>query len=92
MANVTVELPSMLCRILGSDPRIPLEAASVRGALEALFDRLPAARVHLFDESGGLRQHVLCFHNAVNTRWLESLEVPLADGDTVTIVQAVSGG
>ena len=48
--------------------------------------------MHLFDETASLRPHVLCFHNETNTRWLDSMAVPLADGDTVTILQAVSGG
>ena len=48
--------------------------------------------MHLFDETGGFRQHVLCFHNETNLRWLESDEVPVADGDRLTVLQAVSGG
>ena len=48
--------------------------------------------VHLFDEGGGFRTHVLCFHNDTNTRWLESLDVLLQDGDRITFLQAVSGG
>jgi len=43
-------------------------------------------------EKGTFRQHVLCFHNQTNVRWLDELEVPLADGDTIAIHQAVSGG
>ncbi len=32
------------------------------------------------------------FHNEDNTRWLDSLAVPVREGDTLTILQAVSGG
>ena len=92
MAKVTVELPSLLSGILGTDPRIDLEARSLSGALEALVERVPGVRVHLFDETGDLREHVLCFHNDQNSRWLDSMDVGLTDGDTITIVQAVSGG
>lgn len=92
MAQVTVELPSLLARFLDGERRVALEAESLAGALEALVREHPALGVHLFDEAGGLRQHVLCFHNRTNTRWLESLEVPLAAGDTIAILQAVSGG
>ena len=36
---------------------------------------------------------VLCFHNGANTRWLAPpADVAVADGDTVTFMQAVSGG
>ena len=71
---------------------VALEAESLGGALTALTRRHPALEVHLFDDGGGLRQHVLCFHNDVNSRWLDSMDVPLAEGDRITILQAVSGG
>ncbi len=48
--------------------------------------------MHLFDETGDFRQHVLCFHNRTNTRWLPPAGVALEAGDTITILQAVSGG
>ena len=31
-------------------------------------------------------------HNSANTRWLDSIDVPVNEGDTITILQAVSGG
>lgn len=92
MVRVTVDLPSLLARFVQGERRLSVEAESVGGALEALVRDHPSLGVHLFDEGGGLRQHVLCFHNETNTRWLESLEVPLAPGDRIAILQAVSGG
>ena len=92
MPQVTVQLPSILGRIIDEPRAIPIEADSLGGALRALVDRHPALGVHLFDETGNLRQHVLCFHNQTNTRWLHSIEAPLTKGDTITILQAVSGG
>ncbi|MHC4415995.1 MAG: MoaD/ThiS family protein [Planctomycetota bacterium] len=92
MARVTIELPSVLSPIIDGGRSVDVEADTVTGALRALIERHPALDVHLFDETGELRRHVLCFHNRTNTRWLESAEVPLADRDTITILQAVSGG
>ena len=92
MVQVTVELPSMLRPIVGGEPAIVLEAESLSEALRALITRHQALAVHLFDESGSLRQHVLCFLNQTNTRWLNSDDLSLSDGDTITILQAVSGG
>ena len=92
MARITLELPEMLSRLADVPRSVPLESATLPEALEAAVERYPALRIHLFDESGGFRQHVLCFHNETNTRWAQSLEIPLADGDRITIMQAVSGG
>ncbi len=92
MGKVTVQLPSLLEPMVNGTQTIAVEGDTIRGALEALVEAHPALAVHLFDETGDLRQHVLCFHNGMNTRWLESLEAPVSDGDTLAILQSVAGG
>lgn len=92
MARVTIELPSLLGPVVGPHRSLALEAETLAGALDAMFEVHPALRSHVFDETGGLRQHVLCFLNDTNSRWLESLDAPVSDGDTIRIIQAVSGG
>lgn len=92
MPRVTIELPSLLAPMAGGARTVAVDAASIRGALERLVAAYPALDVHLFAESRDLRQHVLCFHNDENTRWLESRDAPLREGDVLSIVQAVSGG
>ncbi len=91
MAHVTLELPSLLRDVL-PEGSISIEGGDLREALEDAYRRLPALRVHLCDESGRFRQHVLCFLNDANTRWLDDPAPRLKDGDTITILQAVSGG
>ena len=90
--TATVELPSMIAGLLGGIKRIEVTGDTCGQALEDAFRQHPTLRNHIFDESGALRQHVLCFLNDVNTRWEEGLSQPLADGDRITILQAVSGG
>ena len=92
MARATLELPSVLARVLEGISRLEVAGATLRDALEDAFRQQPALRVHLYDESGALRRHVLCFLNGTNSRWLDSPDQKLADGDRITILQAVSGG
>lgn len=91
MARATLELPSLLRNVLGGRDSFEVEGETLKEALEHAFRQVPALRVHIVDESGNLRRHVLCFHNDVNTRWLDG-DPGLADGDRITILQAVSGG
>ena len=92
MGKVTIELPSVLDPVVNGDRTLTVDAETLPAALAVLTDRYPALKVHLYDETGGFRQHVLCLHNQTNTRWMDSIDVPLHDGDTITILQAVSGG
>lgn len=92
MARITVELPSLLRPLVEGCSNLPVDAATVEGAFVELSRVHPALRPQLFDEAGSLREHVLCFHNGVNTRWADGLSTPLRDGDTLVFLQAVSGG
>ena len=89
--SVTLRLPSVLKVAVGAD-QVRVTGGTVREALDAACASLPNLRQHILLASGELRPHVLCFHNQTNTRWVNSMAVPLSDGDTITIFQAVSGG
>jgi sulfur-carrier protein len=91
MARVTLELPSLLRNVL-AESTLAVEGRTLAEALEDAYAQLPGLRVHLCDETGGFRRHVLCFLNDVNTRWLKGEDPALEDGDCITILQAVSGG
>jgi molybdopterin converting factor small subunit len=92
MSRATVRIPSLLAEVGDGRKEIPVEADSVGAALEALFARLPQLRVHVFDETGGLRPHVSVFHDGRAARSREGLAAPLEEGAVITVLQAVSGG
>ena len=86
----TVTLPRLL-QPVSPELAMELEAATVAELLEGLFDRAPALRVHLTDETGALRDHVLCFVDGVSTR-LHDRSAPIDPSTRVDFIQAVSGG
>jgi adenylyltransferase/sulfurtransferase len=89
---VTVNLPTILRAYADGKAEITVEATTLAGALDALFAKHPLLRVHLYQQDGKLRDHVLIFYNDQNSRWLDSLDIPLKSGDSITVLQAVSGG
>jgi molybdopterin synthase sulfur carrier subunit len=93
--NVTVRLPGALRDIAGARAAVPLEVppeATVRDALDALGEHLPAVERRVRDEQGALRPHVNVFLGAANIRDLALLATPLAPGTEIYILPAVSGG
>jgi len=92
MAAVTLRLPSLVSSILGVKRSIPLEAETFDEVVAQIKSDWPELAVHLFDESGDFREHVLCFLNESNSRSLGASNRSLRDGDEITILQAVSGG
>jgi molybdopterin synthase sulfur carrier subunit len=87
--KVTATIPTMLAELVKGDRTIELQGTTVGGVLDALFAVHPELRVHVLDESGSIRPHVSCFRN---DRMVDDLEEPVTDGDSVLVLQAVSGG
>ena len=88
---VTLTLPPLLRDIAGA-VEFRLHAATLHEAMEELYRRVPPLRGHLCDERGRFRGHVLCLVNGVNLRDLKPADPPLAPGDRISILQAISGG
>ena len=66
--------------------------ATVGDALAAVGARLPAVTDRVLTEQGELRLHVNVFVGEESIRFIDGLATTVADGDTITIVPAVSGG
>jgi molybdopterin synthase sulfur carrier subunit len=65
---------------------------TVADALSAVGKRWPGVLDRVMTEQGVVRQHVNIFVGEANTRFAHGLATPVADGDTILIVAAVSGG
>lgn len=91
--EIPVALPSLLAGAAGGRRDVAVEAETLRGALDALLAAYPLLRPHLVTEAGRLREHVNLFLNDQNARWIEDWDAHrLSPGDTLTVIQAVSGG
>jgi molybdopterin converting factor small subunit len=90
VGTTTVRLPGVLQPVVGDRREVMVSGATVREAVEDLCAQLPALRSRILDEEGALRPHVLCVHRGEPTRLTGPQ--PLADGDDLAIVPAVSGG
>ena len=91
---VTVVLPSALQPYAGGSREVVLGAGcgTVRDALDALAAGYAGVVDRVVDERREVRQHVNIFVDGDDTRFLGGLEAPVAEGSTIVIVPAVSGG
>ena len=91
-AEITVSLPSLLRPFAGGQGEVMARGTTLEEVLANLFSRFPLLRRHLQNEDGQLREHVNLFLNDQNVRWLDDPAAPVQAGDTLTVLQAVSGG
>jgi molybdopterin synthase sulfur carrier subunit len=89
--TITVHIPGPLRDCCAGAARLAVPASSVRGVLTELA-QWPALHRSVCDETGAVRRHVNLFINTDHIRDREGLDTPLAPGDEIIIMPAVSGG
>ena len=89
---VTVRIPTTLRPLTGGIAVVPVEGATLAEVLKNLDAAHPGFADRLFDENGGLRRFVNVFVSDDDVRYLEGLDTPVPEGETVSIIPAVAGG
>ncbi len=92
MSGVVVRITQLLADIAGTGRSVTVEATTAAEAVAALCVQVPALRVHIFDDDGNVRRHVNVFVRGEVTKGQGALDVSVADGDEIAVIQAVSGG
>jgi sulfur-carrier protein len=73
-------------------PTREIPGATLRDVLESYFAENERARGYVLDDQGRLRKHMAVFVDGRQIRDRHGLTDPIADGATVDLVQALSGG
>jgi molybdopterin converting factor small subunit len=90
--GVELFVPEMLRQYCDKARTLDVAGPTVRAVLVELEHDYPALYVNICDETGAVRRHINIFVNDEHVRELSGLDSPLAAGDSVTILPAVSGG
>jgi MoaD family protein len=91
--KVTVKLFSIFIDLFGAkEKEVDLaDGASIQELLNLLCDT-PKCREKIFDDSGKVKTHIQIIKNHRPVRPPDSLDTPLADGDSIGILPPVFGG
>ena len=90
--SISIRVPTQLRTLTGGSGEVAVEGSTVGEALKALDTAHPGFADRLFDEAGQLRRFVNVFLTDEDVRFLDGLNTPVADGETLSIVPAVAGG
>ena len=93
--EVRVRVPSALRELVAGARVVPVDAeapVTVGTVLDALSREHPTLERRVRDELGRLRAHVNLFVDSDNVRYLDGLATPVAPGQELSIIPAISGG
>jgi molybdopterin converting factor small subunit len=91
---VTFQIPGPLRSFTGGQSRVDLPGspATLREALESLWDAWPGVRDRIVTEQGEVREHINLFVGSEDVRYTGGLTTRIPSGSEITIVPAISGG
>jgi sulfur-carrier protein len=92
--TIRFSIPGQLKSFVGGQSRVDVEPSggTLRKALEALFAAHPAIRDRICTEQGEIREHVNVFVGNTMARYADGLATPIAEGEEISIIAAISGG
>jgi MoaD family protein len=86
-----VRVPPVLRKQTGGAREVEAQGTTVGEVLRSLAQEYPSMRDHLF-ENGDLRRYVNVYLNDQDIQYLQQLETPVGERDTVIILPAMAGG
>jgi molybdopterin synthase sulfur carrier subunit len=89
---VTIRIPTTLRPMAGGKSTVQVDGTTVGEILGNLDAAHPGFKDRLLDEQGSLRRFVNVFVADDDVRYLQGLDTPVPDGETVAIIPAVAGG
>jgi sulfur-carrier protein len=90
--SVSVRIPTTLRTLSSGQSEVALAGSTVRDVLANLDATHPGFSDRLLDDDGNLRRFVNVFVADDDIRFLDGLDTPVPDGETVSIIPAVAGG
>ena len=90
--SVSVRIPTTLRTLTAGASEVAVDGSTVGEVLTALEAAHPGFVERLLDDDGGLRRFVNVFVADDDVRFMQGMETPVPDGETVSIIPAVAGG
>jgi sulfur-carrier protein len=89
---VRVKIPPVLRTATNGARDVEASGNTIREALDDAAIRIPGLKLHLFDEAGRVRHHILCIHNESVVRGPEMASHRVLPGDEIILANAFAGG
>jgi molybdopterin converting factor small subunit len=89
--SIEVRIPTILRPFTKDQKAVVAAGATLTALITDLDTQYPGIGDRLL-ENGALRRFINIYINDEDVRFLGSLEAPIKDGDSVTILPAVAGG
>ncbi|MEC7878706.1 MAG: MoaD/ThiS family protein [Actinomycetota bacterium] len=89
---VTIRIPTTLRILTSGEAELDAEEGTVSQIISEVCENYPDFQGRLIDDDGNLLRFVNVYVEDEDVRFLQGLETPVLDGQTISIIPAVAGG
>ena len=89
---ITFRIPTPLRSLTAGRDEVPVEATTVRVAIDQLEEKCHGMKSRICDAKGELRRFINLYLNEEDVRALDGLGSSVKSGDTISIIPAIAGG
>lgn len=87
-----VRIPPVLRSHVGGSKQVEAGTGTVGEVIDQLVGSYPGLREQLLAPAGGLHRFVNVYLNGQDVRYLQGLDTPVAERDTLIVLPAMAGG
>ncbi|MDQ3646823.1 MAG: MoaD/ThiS family protein [Actinomycetota bacterium] len=89
---IEVRVPTIFRKFTDGQAVVAAAPGTLRELVHDLEGRYPGFQAQLLTDDGELHRFVNVYVNDEDARYLQQLDTPVADGDTVSLLPSVAGG
>ncbi|MBJ68775.1 MAG: molybdopterin synthase sulfur carrier subunit [Acidimicrobiaceae bacterium] len=89
---VKIRIPTTLRILTSGEAELDAEEGTVSQIISDVCENYPDFQGRLIDDDGNLLRFVNVYVEDEDVRFLQGLETPVLDGQTISIIPAVAGG
>ena len=89
---ITIRIPSPLRSYTDGQNNILVVGSSVKEVLMDLIVQYPTLKVHMFTDTDELRPFLNIYLGDEDIRYLQGIDTPIKNGETLLIIPSITGG
>ena len=90
--DVKIRIPTTLRILTSGEAELNAKEGTVSQIISEVCENYPDFQGRLIDDDGNLLRFVNVYVEDEDVRFLQGLETPVLDGQTISIIPAVAGG
>jgi sulfur-carrier protein len=88
----TVRIPPTLRAQVGDAKQVQATGSTVGEVISRLVEQHPALREQVYTAEGELNRFLNVYLNGKDVRYLDALDTPVSEADTLVLLPAMAGG